>query len=228
MKSRGLKVCKQAKGGLSLSVVLLFILPVILDSCKKKDNQDQVVFPQTVYAHDLVVTSAIRMFTGNGEINDTAVINRYVKGLPYFNLSSVNISDYLSFVSADSVVVSAHTDKFSYTLNNGLFLLYSPTYFQFDPANHLARLCDTLLKYKSPIVLVPAGTNLLYWARKAVWVAYGNYQELTTPGLGYKVSSYQGYQAGTLPNEFFEGSAAALRPGDTMAVQSYSMHMLPK
>ena len=197
-------------------------------SCKKKDNQEQVTFPQTIYSHDVSVTSAVRMFTSDGEIKDTTLINSYIRGMHYFNLTSVDPSDYLSFISADSVIISSYTDKFSYTLNNGLFLLYSRNYYQFDPSDHLSRLCDTILKYKAPKVMVPAGTNLLNWARKAIWVAHGSYRELSCAGLGYKVSTSWGYHAGTLPNEFFEDSTAALRQGDTIAVQSYVLHMVAK
>jgi hypothetical protein len=165
------------------------------------------------------------MYTDGTEIHDTAVINRYVRNLHCFNLSSVDPSEYISFLSADSAIISDYTTKFSYTLNEGLFLLFSKNYYNIDPTDHLSMLLDTIQKYKSAKILIPAGTNLMNWARRAIWVAHGSYQDLLMSGISYKVSTYGTYQAGTMPNEFFEGSVASFRQGDTLAVQSYILHM---
>jgi len=165
------------------------------------------------------------MYTNGEEIHDTAVINRYVLNLPYFKLSSVDPTEYVSFLSADSAIMSGYTTKFSYTSNEGLFLLFSKNYYTIDPSDHLSILLDTIQRYKSSKIFLPAGTNLRIWGRKAIWVAHGTCRDLMMSGISYKVSTDGAYQAGTMPNEFLEGSVNSFRQGDTVAVQSYILHM---
>lgn len=211
-------------------LILLYIafLTGALFSCRKKDNQDTVTFPQTVYAGNLASRSGIRMFVRDTEITDTAVIRRFIGDSKYFNLNAMDPSYYISFVSSDSAILAGYNSKFSYTLNSGLFLIFSRGYYQIDPRDHLNVLVDTIQKFKSSKIFVPAGTNLLNWARHSIWVAHGSYRDLLASGISYKISTYSGYQTGTMPNEFFEGTMSVLRPGDTVAVQSYSMYMLAR
>jgi hypothetical protein len=59
-------------------------------------------------------------------------------------------------------------------------------------------------------------------------VAHGTYNNLLLSIIAYKISTWGAYQMGTLPNEFFEGTLSALRTGDTVAVQSYSIRMVAR
>ena len=228
MKRLVLRVCEQRIGLFPLFVVMLFILPDTIVSCKKKDNQDQVTFPQTVYASDLANRTAIRMFIKGTEITDTAVIHKYIGDAKYFNQNGMDSSYYISFVSSDSATIAGYTHKFSYTLNGDLFLIYSRDFYEIDPMDHLSVLADTIQKYKTKKIPVPHGTNLATYIRYAIWVAHGTYNNLLLSIIAYKISTWGAYQMGTLPNEFFEGTLSALRTGDTVAVQSYSIRMVAR
>jgi len=72
-----------------LPVLFLVVFPCILLSCKKKE---QISFPQTLYASNIVNTSGIRMFTNGSENKDTTMIKKYIGNSEYFNLTTVDTS----------------------------------------------------------------------------------------------------------------------------------------
>jgi hypothetical protein len=76
-----------------LPVLFLVVFPCILLSCKKKE---QISFPQTLYASNIVNTSGIRMFTNGSENKDTTMIKKYIGNSEYFNLTTVDPSAYIT------------------------------------------------------------------------------------------------------------------------------------
>jgi hypothetical protein len=170
------------------------------------------------------------MFTHHAEIKDTAVINHYVAGSKFFNLQNdpFDPSDHLTFESEDTVVFPWTSTKFSVTRTDDLFLFYSkiPCVY-IDMTTRLDILVDTLLKYKDRKIPVPSGTNLCNYITREVIVAHGNFQELELSSLSLKISLPGGYFSEKLLNELYEGAMYGYGSYDTVAVQSFSIHLRP-
>ena len=171
------------------------------------------------------------MFTNHMEIKDTAVINHYVAGSKYFNLqnNTIDPSDHITFESEDTVVFPWSGTKFSVSRTDDLFLFYSknPDVY-IDMSTRLDMLVDTLLKYKDRKIPVPSGTNLCNYITREVIVAHGNYQELELSSLSLKISIPGGYFSERLLNELYEGAMSGYGPYDTVAVQSFAFHLMPR
>ena len=164
------------------------------------------------------------MFTNKHEIFDTSAINRFVGSSTFFKLHTgiFEEHDIVTFESADTALFTWSSMKFSYTLQDNLYLFYSKTLsVRIDPLNRTSVLIDTSLKYRAQRIAVPAGTNLTNWLTKEVRVARGNYTDMDLSVLSYKVSSYGGTWSGRLFNEFNEDAVSAYGTYDTVAVLSY-------
>ena len=104
----------------------------------------------------------------------------------------------------------------------------NPSYHITFESEDTAVFADTLLKYKYKKIPVPHGTNLMTYVTKEVRVAHGDYLELDLSLITFRIVSYGGYLSEMLENELYEGAMSAYRPGDTVAVQSYSFHLRTK
>jgi hypothetical protein len=208
------------------AVLLLLILAGTVISCRKTGQQS---FPVTFYSSAIMGSSSIRMFAGGTEIKDTAVISKFINKSSYFNLSSVDPTDYITFESSDTAVIRNRGTKFFISHTADLFLLYSATTMvMIDPADRAAVLLDTMQAYKYKKIAVPAGTNLLNWITKEVWVARGDYQALDISYLSYKISIPGTIRSGVIPNEFYEGCIGAFRSTDTVAFQTCRLRMIAR
>ena len=190
-------------------------------SCKKESKTS---FSSTMYITSVVDKSKARMFTNKHEIFDTSAINRFVGSSTFFKLHTgiFEEHDIVTFESADTALFTWSSMKFSYTLQDNLYLFYSKTFaVRIDPLNRTSVLIDTSLKYRAQRIAVPAGTNLTNWLTKEVRVARGNYTDMDLSVLSYKVSSYGGTWSGRLFNEFNEDAVSAYGTYDTVAVLSY-------
>ncbi|MEI7725827.1 MAG: hypothetical protein WCK09_12030 [Bacteroidota bacterium] len=199
----------------------ILLLSGMVASCKKESKTS---FPSTMYITSVVDKSKARMFTNKHEIFDTSAINRFVGSSTFFKLHTgiFEEHDIVTFESADTALFTWSSMKFSYTLQDNLYLFYSKTFaVRIDPLNRTSVLIDTSLKYRAQRIAVPAGTNLINWLTKEVRVARGNYTDMDLSVLSYKVSSYGGTWSGRLFNEFNEDAVSAYGTYDTMAVLSY-------
>ena len=177
-----------------------------------------------MYITRVVDKTGARMFTNKHEIFDTAIINRFVGNSTFYkpHTGIFEEHDIITFKSADTALFTWSSMKFSYTLQDNLYLFYSKELsIQINPFNRTAVLLDTTLKYRSPKIVVPAGTNLLNWLTKEVRVGRGNYSEMDLSVLSYKISSNGGTYSGRLINEFNEAAVSVYGPNDTVAVLSY-------
>ena len=210
------------------NLVFLALITSFLIACKKKET---VTFPVTVYLTGMEKTSDVRLFTNRMEIKDPTVINHYIAGSQFFNLQtdSLNPSYHITFESEDTAVFFGTSYKFSVSKSSSLIVFYSkPTNVFIDPSDRFSVLADTLLKYKYKKIPVPHGTNLMTYVTKEVRVAHGDYLELDLSLITFRIVSYGGYLSEMLENELYEGAMSAYRPGDTVAVQSYSFHLRTK
>lgn len=210
------------------NIVYFALITSLLIACKKKET---VTFPVTLYLTGMVKTSDVRLFTNRTEIKDTAVINHYIAGSQFFNLStdSLNPSYYIKFESEDTAAFFGTSYKFSVSKSSSLIVFYSkPTTVLIDPMDRLSVLADTLLKYKYKKIPVPHGTNLMTYLTKEVRVAHGDYLELDLSMITFRIVSYKGCLSEMLENELYEGAMTAYSSNDTVAVQSYCFHLRTK
>ena len=216
---------------MNLKYLIGIVLGCVLLLCAcEKENDIDIDFPVTLYAHEISRVSDIRLFTNKKEIHDSNVIKKFVGNSEYFKLPTnedIRLSnESIYFLSKDSVLFGTLTTGFTVKKNTNQFLFYSPkmVFVKSDEAKHLHKYVDELIPI-SPIT----GYNYI---TSEVRVGYGSYKKLELSILSYMLlknrnSSFQSV-SGRLLNEFNEDAINTLQLGDTLAIQEYRVRFISK
>jgi hypothetical protein len=96
------------------NTVLFIALCGVLNSCKKRDNEELVTFPLELAYNNLSIKNHVRLFTNGQEIKDTAIIYNFLsedKNLfTTTNWVGVDMGE-LKFTSADTLEFSVQDNK---------------------------------------------------------------------------------------------------------------------
>jgi hypothetical protein len=207
------------------TLLIIISLTVFLFASCKKDQIQVVNFPQVVFLSKLNVKTSFKVYTKDGEITNSMFINEF-KSSPLFNkleTKTLDPSENITFLSADSAVFGASNTKFNIVKNDDQLLFYSPLIAQGSYNNPIY----DIPKYSSEKISVTQ--NNFDYLTKQVRVAYGNYRSLNVSKLSYLLKSGNTiYQSGTLLNELNENISKKLKSTDTLAVQEYTLSFKAK
>ena len=218
------------------TLILLSIIVVALNSCKKDD--EATIFPLEVYNSKLEVSSATRLYTKNGEVNDAQRVAKFVEKLDVFHAENDKSGIgtlAMTFLSADSVFFGSDKNRFGVSKNGDQFIFTSAQTVLTTNVNILLEhILLNLFKHQHIVGSYPIpSSNGYYNVRtiKEVRVAYGNYKILKLPMMAYSVKSTSGsgdaytaaYSNGVINNELDANATSYLKGNDTLAVKMYTV-----
>ncbi|RZS75046.1 hypothetical protein EV199_0904 [Pseudobacter ginsenosidimutans] len=213
----------------------------LLSACSKSGD-DQM--PSGNYVSSKILIAGVKMYTGNGEVTDQSLINRYIasRDLQRFFKSAQTEEPETGLVTISLEPGKATvkypgqpmTMEMSYRqTGNGRYLLnwVGKTLWQMpNPNFRCMQMGDSILQYpvnKLNIVSIPdAGGYSTFYTPSFDYVLNVKAGTLTAPFLSYAFSNdNHPYSAcssanGDVWNMFNPGCLARLRNGDTLVVQS--------
>jgi len=215
--------------------LIIFVSSVLIFFCACKKN-DPIVYPQNLKVVGFQNVKEPRLFAKQGEIKDSKIVKRFVSVYDksgYFSASKTYDypSDFITFVSADSVEVSLteFPDRLAVERKDGyLFLLPkdSMTYIGDSFTDFLA-IGKMKPGYKTYLIPMSSGYSKFVKAR-IPYICSGNEQELVFPFLNAlklvkENSSYKGSVISDINNTFDESYVKTLGVSDTLLIQEYEL-----
>ena len=213
------------------NLISIVLVCTLLCACDKEDNIDNVDYPITLYAHELLRVSDVRLFINKNEIYDSDVIETFVGNYEFFKLPTTaeiqSSNESICFLSRDSVLFGTTTIGFTVKKNAHQFLFYSPL---IGPINRFDEVVRPLLKYTDE--LVPVFLSDFEYLTREVRVGYGSYRNIEISFLSYMLSkngdSFRQFIGGGLFNEFNEEGINTLQLRDTLAIRESKIRFIAK
>jgi hypothetical protein len=217
--------CKKLPSLLFMKYLYVFILLVVIISCKKTEIEQLPEFPSTLYLHRVSIKSKIRLYSDKKEIMDKVVIDRFLKRNGGFRLkdSSFVSDEHIKFFSPDFAEMPNSFNSLLITKNDKQLIFKSTN--RLIVTKEAIQSSYNMSKYRSEVEPVWDSKFSTY----NMLVGYGNYSELNLSVFEYRRVSwntfydpdnyylypqlYRGSSSGTRFNEFDESYASARSSG---------------
>lgn len=202
-------------------VIFTFIV-LILSGCKKKDAENDAVFPVKFYADRIEPGTDVRIFNKNGEVKDPEEIAKYANSI-FFKTPTVpekqgELMFYFSNKKNATFNYDGNSVNFSVVKTNDQFLFTSTGKKPLDDGSYL----DKIFKY-TPIeqAMEFSSANILYNK-----IAYGNYQTIKFPivisSIAQSFGNNQTYNyIGKKNNEINESQLSKLKENEFVVYKTY-------